>query len=72
MIDTRFGRLGCLICWDQWFPEGARACALMGADLLLYPTAIGSEPPAPGYNSYPHWARVMQGHGGANMVRMVA
>eukprot|EP00887_Chlorella_sp_A99_P003255 scaffold9.g3255.t1 len=56
----------------QWFPEGARACVLQGAEVLLYPTAIGSEPPNPSYNSYPHWARVMQGHAGANMVPLVA
>jgi len=59
--------LGCGICWDQWFPEAARAMALMGAEVLFYPTAIGSEPPpAPPVDSRDHWRRVMQGHAGAN------
>jgi len=70
---TRFGTLGCGICWDQWFPECARAMALMGAEVLLYPTAIGSEPPpAPPVDSRDHWRRVMQGHAGANFVPLVA
>jgi N-carbamoylputrescine amidase len=51
--QTAAGRIGVGICWDQWFPEAARAMALMGAEVLLYPTAIGSEPPAPGYDSAP-------------------
>lgn len=69
---TRFGRLGVGICWDQWFPECARALALNGAEALLYPTAIGSEPADPGYDSSGHWRRVMQGHAGANMVPVIA
>jgi N-carbamoylputrescine amidase len=70
---TRFGVLGCGICWDQWFPEAARAMALMGAEVLLYPTAIGSEPPpAPPVDSRDHWRRVMQGHAGANYMPLVA
>ncbi|MBV8800432.1 MAG: N-carbamoylputrescine amidase [Alphaproteobacteria bacterium] len=70
---TRFGVLGCGICWDQWFPEGARAMALMGAEVLLYPTAIGTEPPpAPPVDSRDHWRRVMQGHAGANYIPLVA
>ncbi|MGH6872434.1 MAG: N-carbamoylputrescine amidase [Rhizomicrobium sp.] len=70
---TRFGAIGCGICWDQWFPEAARAMALMGAEVLLYPTAIGSEPPpAPPVDSRDHWRRVMQGHAGANYVPLVA
>jgi N-carbamoylputrescine amidase len=71
--DTRFGRVGCGICWDQWFPECARAMALMGAEILCYPTAIGSEPPpAPPVDSSAHWRRVMQGHAGANYVPLIA
>ncbi|TKA96422.1 N-carbamoylputrescine amidase [Cereibacter changlensis] len=70
--DTAFGRIGVGICWDQWFPECARTMALQGAELLLYPTAIGSEPPAPGYDSQPHWEMVMRGHAAANIVPVVA
>ncbi len=69
---TRFGRIGVGICWDQWFPETARAMALMGAELLFYPTAIGSEPPDPSYDSSKHWQRVMQGHAGANLMPLIA
>lgn len=65
--DTAVGRIGVGICWDQWFPECARAMALQGADILLYPTAIGSEPDNPAIDSLRHWQRVMQGHAGANM-----
>jgi N-carbamoylputrescine amidase len=71
-FDTAFGRIGVGICWDQWFPECARAMALMGAEMLLYPTAIGSEPPDPAYDSQPHWERVMCGHAGANMMPLAA
>ncbi len=70
--DTAVGRIGVGICWDQWFPEAARAMAVMGADILLYPTAIGSEPQAPTINSKPHWQRVMQGHAAANMAVVAA
>ena len=70
--DTAVGRIGVGICWDQWFPEAARSMALMGADILLYPTAIGSEPQDPTINSLPHWRRVMQGHAGANMCPLMA
>jgi N-carbamoylputrescine amidase len=70
--DTRFGRIGTGICWDQWFPECARAMALLGAELLLYPTAIGSEPPEPGYDSQPHWEMTMRGHAAANILPLVA
>jgi N-carbamoylputrescine amidase len=70
---TRFGTLGAAVCWDQWFPEAARAMALMGAEALLYPTAIGSEPPpAPPLDSRDHWRRVMQGHAAANCMPVVA
>jgi N-carbamoylputrescine amidase len=70
--ETGFGRIGVGICWDQWFPECARSMALMGAEMLLYPTAIGSEPPAPGYDSQPHWEMVMRGHAAANIMPVVA
>ena len=70
--ETAFGRIGTGICWDQWFPECARVMALMGAEMLLYPTAIGSEPPAPGYDSQPHWEMVMRGHAAANILPVVA
>jgi N-carbamoylputrescine amidase len=70
--ETAAGKIGVGICWDQWFPECARAMALMGAELLLYPTAIGSEPPAPGYDSQPHWEMVMRGHAAANILPVVA
>ena len=69
---TKIGMVGVGICWDQWFPEAARAMAIMGAELLLYPTAIGSEPHAPALDSRRHWQRTMQGHAAANMVPVVA
>jgi N-carbamoylputrescine amidase len=64
---TRVGKVGVAICWDQWFPEAARAMALQGADILLYPTAIGTEPQDPTINSADHWQRIMQGHAAANV-----
>ena len=70
--DTAFGRIGVAICWDQWFPEAARIMALKGADILLYPTAIGSEPGDPSLDSSGHWQRTMQGHAAANMVTLAA
>jgi len=71
--STRFGRIGVGICWDQWFPECARAMALQGAELLLYPTAIGSEPPpAPPLDSRRHWQRAQQGHAAANVMPLLA
>lgn len=70
--DTAVGRIGVGICWDQWFPECARSMALMGAEVLLYPTAIGSEPPAPDYDSQPHWETAMRGHAAANLMPVVA
>ena len=69
---TRYGALGVAICWDQWFPEAARALALRGAELLLYPTAIGSEPQDPSIDSSGHWQRVMQGHAAANVMPVIA
>jgi len=69
---TKHAAIGVGICWDQWFPEGARAMALQGAELLFYPTAIGSEPPDPEWDSSGHWQRVMQGHAGANLTPLIA
>ncbi len=71
VADTRYAKIGVAICWDQWFPEAARSMALMGADFLFYPTAIGSEP-VTGDDSRDHWCRVMQGHSAANMVPVIA
>jgi N-carbamoylputrescine amidase len=70
--NTRYGVVGAAICWDQWFPEPARVMALLGAELLLYPTAIGSEPQDPTLDSKDHWTRTMQGHAAANMIPLVA
>ena len=69
--DTRFGRLGVGICWDQWFPECARAMALMGAEILFYPTAIGSEPHDPSLDTAAPWRRAMQGHAVSNVIPVV-
>lgn len=68
---TRYGNIGVGICWDQWFPEAARCMALMGADMLLYPTAIGSEPILE-CDSMPHWRRAMQGHSASNLIPVIA
>ena len=68
---TSFGTIGVGICWDQWFPEAARALVLQGAEILFYPTAIGSEP-LTGLRSRDHWQRTMQGHAAANMVPVIA
>ncbi|MCE2991257.1 MAG: N-carbamoylputrescine amidase [Nitrosomonadaceae bacterium] len=70
--DTRYACIGVGICWDQWFPECARAMALQGAELLFYPTAIGSEPHDATIDSREHWLRVQQGHAAANVVPVIA
>lgn len=71
VFDTRFGCIGVGICWDQWFPETARCMAVQGAEMLLYPTAIGSEPILD-VDSSGHWRRVMQGHAAANLMPVMA
>lgn len=71
-FDTRFGCIGVAICWDQWFPEAARAMTLMGAELLFYPTAIGSELNKPEFDSKGHWQMVMRGHAAANILPVIA
>lgn len=70
--STQYGKIGVGICWDQWFPECARSMVLDGADLLLYPTAIGSEPEEPELDTSRMWQRVMQGHSVANIVPVIA
>ena len=69
---TQFGTLGVGVCWDQWFPEAARSMVLMGADVLFYPTAIGSEPEDPGLDTRRLWQRAMLGHAVSNLVPVVA
>ncbi len=71
VFDTKYGKIGIGICWDQWFPETARCLALMGADIILYPTAIGKEPILE-VDSMGHWSRTMQGHSAANIIPVVA
>jgi N-carbamoylputrescine amidase len=69
--DTAYGKIGAGVCWDQWFPEAARCMALLGAELLLYPTAIGSEPGCPDVDSKGHWQRCMTGHAACNLVPVI-
>ena len=71
VFETHFAKIGVGICWDQWFPETARCLALNGAEIIFYPTAIGSEPILES-DSSGHWRRVMQGHAAANLVPVVA
>lgn len=70
--DTRYAKIGMGICWDQWFPEAARCMVLKGAELLLYPTAIGSEPQEDSVDSKEHWQVCMRGHAAANLVPVIA
>src|ERR1700684_928812 len=72
VFATRYAKLGVAICWDQWFPEAARSMALMGAEILLYPTAIGSEPQDASIDSSGHWQRTMHGHAAAHALPVVA
>lgn len=72
VFRTTFGVIGVAICWDQWFPEAARCMVLQGAEMLFYPTAIGSEPKNSGLDSSAHWERTMVGHSAANMVPVIA
>ncbi len=69
--DTKYAKIGVGICWDQWFPETARSMAVQGAEILFYPTAIGSEPIIE-CDSMPHWRRCMQGHAGSNLMPVIA
>ena len=69
---TRYAKIGVAICWDQWFPEAARAMALKGAEILFYPTAIGTEPQDASIDSKEHWQTVMRGHAGANLMPLVS
>lgn len=70
--ETRYGKIGVGICWDQWYPEAARVMALQGAEMLLYPTAIGSEPEDTSIDSKNHWQACMLGHAAANLMPVIA
>ena len=72
MWDVAGTRIGVGICWDQWYPESARVMALMGAELLFYPTAIGSEPQAPDFDTHRMWRRAMVGHAVSNCMPVIA
>jgi N-carbamoylputrescine amidase len=71
VVQTKFAKISVLICWDQWFPEAVRSVVLKGAELIFYPTAIGSEPQNPKYSSRSHWMNVIKGNSGANMVPII-
>lgn len=70
--NTRYAKIGVGVCWDQWYPEAARCMALMGAELLFYPTAIGSEPQDDSIDSKDHWQTCMLGHAAANLIPVIA
>jgi len=70
--NTRYAKIGVGICWDQWYPEAARVMSLMGAEILFYPTAIGSEPQDGSIDSKDHWQTCMLGHAAANLIPVVA
>jgi len=70
--NTRFGTIGVGVCWDHWFPEAARAMVLQGAELLLYPAAIGADPGNPGLDTRPRWRRAMTGHAVCNIIPIAA
>lgn len=70
--NTRYAKIGVGVCWDQWYPETARCMALMGAELLFYPTAIGSEPQDESIDSKDHWQTCMLGHAAANLMPVIA
>ncbi len=70
--DTKYAKIGVGICWDQWYPETARCLTLMGAEILFYPTAIGSEPAEEEVDSRAHWQLCMQGHAASNIIPVVA
>ena len=72
VFDTKYGKLGVAICWDQWFPESARILALLGADIIVYPTAIGSEPLNKQHDTKDHWQICMRGHAGCNIIPVIA
>ena len=72
VFDTAYAKVGVAICWDQWFPETARAMALMGAEVLFYPTAIGTEPHDATLDTAEPWRRAMQGHAVSNVIPVVA
>ncbi|MGP0584442.1 N-carbamoylputrescine amidase [Paenibacillus timonensis] len=69
---TRYAKIGVGVCWDQWYPEAARCMALMGAELLFYPTAIGSEPQDGSIDSKDHWQMCMLGHAASNLMPVIA
>ncbi|OHD12036.1 MAG: N-carbamoylputrescine amidase [Spirochaetes bacterium GWD1_27_9] len=70
--DTKYAKIGVGICWDQWYPEASRCMSLLGAEILFYPTAIGSEPQDLTVDSKDHWQRCMQGHSASNLIPLVA